>query len=383
MADTAHAGRHARRPAASTPCPRSPGTPSPPSARRSRPTARASASRWRPPSSRRCRWRWPASCGWPGAPTTPGRRSPRPSRAPTRWAGARRGRAARPTPCSRPTGSAPGSSWRELSATAVAAGVSAADGRVVRRAGVRLHRRAVGGLGRRPHRRAGDHRPGAAALPRPAGRRAAAGRGRRRGGRGRRARRLEAAAHADRRPPARGAGPAGAGPGRPGRPDAERARPARGAWPWCSCPTWAGGRAPGCCGSSPTATRSSARPGRGGRSARRTPARSAACRCARRPSRSTPSATSPRSSSPPTPRRWPTCASAALAPLADVRPATAEKLEATLRSWLLHQGRREDVAADLFVHPQTVRYRMGQLRELYGDALDDPQTVLSLTLALA
>ena len=73
----------------------------------------------------------------------------------------------------------------------------------------------------------------------------------------------------------------------------------------------------------------------------------------------------------------------ALAPLADLRPATAEKLEATLRSWLLHQGRRDDVAADLFVHPQTVRYRMGQLRELYGDALDDPQTVLALTLAMA
>ena len=74
---------------------------------------------------------------------------------------------------------------------------------------------------------------------------------------------------------------------------------------------------------------------------------------------------------------------AALAPLADVRPATAEKLEATLRSWLLHQGRRDDVAAELFVHPQTVRYRMGQLRELYGDRLEDPQTVLALTLALA
>ena len=43
----------------------------------------------------------------------------------------------------------------------------------------------------------------------------------------------------------------------------------------------------------------------------------------------------------------------------------------------------EDVAADLFVHPQTVRYRMNQLRELYGDALEDPQTVLMLTLALA
>jgi hypothetical protein len=72
----------------------------------------------------------------------------------------------------------------------------------------------------------------------------------------------------------------------------------------------------------------------------------------------------------------------ALAPLADVRPATAEKLAATLRSWLLHHGRREEIASELFVHPQTVRYRMGQLRELYGDRLDDPATVLDLTLAL-
>ncbi|MGY2701351.1 PucR family transcriptional regulator [Nocardioides sp. HB32] len=71
-----------------------------------------------------------------------------------------------------------------------------------------------------------------------------------------------------------------------------------------------------------------------------------------------------------------------LAPLADLRPGTAEKLTDTLRSWLLHQGRRDDVAAALFVHPQTVRYRMGQLRELYGERLDDPETVLALTVAL-
>ncbi|MBJ7358550.1 MAG: helix-turn-helix domain-containing protein, partial [Nocardioides sp.] len=36
-----------------------------------------------------------------------------------------------------------------------------------------------------------------------------------------------------------------------------------------------------------------------------------------------------------------------------------------------------------FVHPQTVRYRMGQLRELYGDRLDDPDAVLELLIALA
>lgn len=72
----------------------------------------------------------------------------------------------------------------------------------------------------------------------------------------------------------------------------------------------------------------------------------------------------------------------ALAPLADLRPATAEKLTETLRAWLLHHGRRDEVAASLFVHAQTVRYRMGQIRELYGDRLDDPRTILELTLAL-
>ncbi|MEV5633343.1 PucR family transcriptional regulator [Micromonospora tulbaghiae] len=73
----------------------------------------------------------------------------------------------------------------------------------------------------------------------------------------------------------------------------------------------------------------------------------------------------------------------ALAPLAPLPPATAHRLAETLRSWLLHQGRRDDVAADLFVHPQTVRYRMGKLRELFGDRLHDPATVLDLTIALA
>jgi sugar diacid utilization regulator len=72
----------------------------------------------------------------------------------------------------------------------------------------------------------------------------------------------------------------------------------------------------------------------------------------------------------------------ALAPLADLGEGAREKLTETLRSWLLHHGRREAVAAELFVHPQTVRYRMGQLRELYGKRLEDPRTILILTLAL-
>jgi PucR C-terminal helix-turn-helix domain len=71
-----------------------------------------------------------------------------------------------------------------------------------------------------------------------------------------------------------------------------------------------------------------------------------------------------------------------LAPLDGLGPGPREKLVETLRSWLLHHGRREKVAAELFVHPQTVRYRMGQLRDLYGARLEDPQSVLELTLAL-
>lgn len=72
-----------------------------------------------------------------------------------------------------------------------------------------------------------------------------------------------------------------------------------------------------------------------------------------------------------------------LAPLVDLRPSTVDKLVETLRAWLLHQGRRDDVATALFVHPQTIRYRVGRLRELYGERLNDPQFVLEATLALA
>jgi hypothetical protein len=72
-----------------------------------------------------------------------------------------------------------------------------------------------------------------------------------------------------------------------------------------------------------------------------------------------------------------------LAPLAGVRESSAQKLQDTLVAWLRHHGRREDIASALFVHPQTVRYRMGQLRDLYGDRLTDPAFVRDATIALA
>ena len=74
---------------------------------------------------------------------------------------------------------------------------------------------------------------------------------------------------------------------------------------------------------------------------------------------------------------------AVLAPLDGLKPGPRARLEETLRAWLLHHGRRDQVAAELHVHPQTVRYRMGQVRQAFGDALDDPGVVLELTIALA
>nr|WP_246324689.1 helix-turn-helix domain-containing protein [Petropleomorpha daqingensis] len=46
-------------------------------------------------------------------------------------------------------------------------------------------------------------------------------------------------------------------------------------------------------------------------------------------------------------------------------------------------GDTAKVAVELQVHPQTVRYRLARLRELYGAALEDPEIRLELLLALA
>ena len=72
-----------------------------------------------------------------------------------------------------------------------------------------------------------------------------------------------------------------------------------------------------------------------------------------------------------------------LQPLEGLSAGSQASLRETLRSWLLHGGDRRATAADLQVHPQTVRYRMGRLRELYGEDLDDPNCRLKLLLALA
>ena len=73
----------------------------------------------------------------------------------------------------------------------------------------------------------------------------------------------------------------------------------------------------------------------------------------------------------------------ALAPLDGLSVPARERLADTLRSWLVHHGRREEIAADLYVSPSTVRYRLRQLRDAYGERLQDPRSIAELTVALA
>ena len=57
-------------------------------------------------------------------------------------------------------------------------------------------------------------------------------------------------------------------------------------------------------------------------------------------------------------------------------------MAATLSSWLAHHGDRVATSSDLGVHPQTVSYRMAELRRLFGTALEDPHARFALLLAL-
>jgi hypothetical protein len=75
-------------------------------------------------------------------------------------------------------------------------------------------------------------------------------------------------------------------------------------------------------------------------------------------------------------------ADSALEPLEGETELSRERLGSTLDAWLRHRGRTEAVAKALHVHPQTVRYRLARLRELFGTRLDDPDARFELELAL-
>jgi hypothetical protein len=71
-----------------------------------------------------------------------------------------------------------------------------------------------------------------------------------------------------------------------------------------------------------------------------------------------------------------------LQPLATLGPGARERLRATLVAWLRLQGNVSDVSEALGIHPQTVRYRLARLRDLFGPTLDDPDARFELELAL-
>jgi hypothetical protein len=71
-----------------------------------------------------------------------------------------------------------------------------------------------------------------------------------------------------------------------------------------------------------------------------------------------------------------------LAPLRELRPAARERLAETLLSWLRQRGDRRAIAEELHIHVQTVRYRLTQLRELFGSQLDCPEARFELEIAL-
>jgi PucR C-terminal helix-turn-helix domain len=72
----------------------------------------------------------------------------------------------------------------------------------------------------------------------------------------------------------------------------------------------------------------------------------------------------------------------ALAPLRQLRPDQAERLARTLLAWLESADEASAAARRLHVHPQTIRYRLRQASELFGDALADPEGRFRLLLAL-
>ncbi|UQA95542.1 helix-turn-helix domain-containing protein [Streptomyces halobius] len=71
-----------------------------------------------------------------------------------------------------------------------------------------------------------------------------------------------------------------------------------------------------------------------------------------------------------------------LAPLTRCGPTHARRLAETLLAWLETRGGAPEVAARLGVHPQTVRYRLRQIRELWGCEMDDPDRRFELELVL-
>ncbi len=71
-----------------------------------------------------------------------------------------------------------------------------------------------------------------------------------------------------------------------------------------------------------------------------------------------------------------------LGPLERLRPGQRDRLAETMLAWLQLGENAGEVARRVHVHPQTVRYRLRQIHELFGDQLRDPDRRFELQVAL-
>ncbi|MET7285610.1 PucR family transcriptional regulator [Streptomyces sp. NPDC005573] len=72
----------------------------------------------------------------------------------------------------------------------------------------------------------------------------------------------------------------------------------------------------------------------------------------------------------------------AIGPLRDHDRRARPPLLPTLETYLAHAGRKAETARELHLNRQTLYNRLARIGELLGTDLDDPQTVLALSLAL-
>ncbi|MFE3328415.1 PucR family transcriptional regulator [Streptomyces sp. NPDC059176] len=72
----------------------------------------------------------------------------------------------------------------------------------------------------------------------------------------------------------------------------------------------------------------------------------------------------------------------AIGPLLEHDRTSRPPLLPTLQTYLAHAGRKAETARELHLNRQTLYNRLARISELLGTDLDDPQTVLALSLAL-
>ena len=68
--------------------------------------------------------------------------------------------------------------------------------------------------------------------------------------------------------------------------------------------------------------------------------------------------------------------------LEPLTPRARERMRETALAYVRERGNAAAMARAMHVHPQTARYRLARLRELIGEALDDPDARFELEIAL-